>query len=97
MPEYKVIKERQRTGNGYELMLWDDGDKSYYFNGRYHREDGPAFEPDIKHIHLHTGSNSWFLYGKQLDKEWFLKNPEKINEMKAYELFEPEELVRMKL
>ena len=87
MPKYKKVK--RRTGNGYELLLWDDGDKSYYFNGGYHKEDGPAY------ISL-SGNKRWYLNNQPLTKQWFKENPEKINEMQAWEFFEPEELVRLK-
>ena len=88
MPKYKEVDIDQQTGKGYEVILWSDGVKSWTYNGKLHREDGHAIEsPNIK---------EWYLNDEQLEKDWFLKNPEQINKMKAWELFEPEELVRMK-
>jgi hypothetical protein len=31
-------------GNGVECRIYDDGDKFWYLNGKYHRTDGPAIE-----------------------------------------------------
>ena len=89
MPKYKEVKPgKVRTGKGYELLLWSDGGKSWTYNGKLHREDGHAIEGNNR--------KEWYLYGKQLEKDWFLKNQEQINKMKAWELFEPVELVRLK-
>lgn len=41
------------------------------------------------------GHLEYFLNGKELTKDWFLKHPDKINELRAWDLFEPEELVRL--
>ena len=92
MPKYKEVIPSFQTGVGYELIIYKDSNlkPDYLFNGMYHREDGPAYE-GIR------DDKEWWLNGESLDKDWFLKNPEKINEMKAWELFEPEELVRLKL
>ena len=92
MSKYRKVIQgiEDRTGSGYELFVWDDGDLSYFFNNKYHREDGPAFAPS-------SNNKQWYLKGKRLDKDWFIQNPDKINEMKAWELFEPEELVSLKL
>ena len=38
-------------------MIYDNGDKYWYVNGKRHREDGPAVE-------FHTGSESWYCNGK---------------------------------
>ena len=90
MPKYKKVRSDKRTNKGYEVVTWLDGTRDYFLDGRYHRIDGHAYE-GIRN------NKQWWLNGKQLDKDWFLENPDKINEMKAWELFEPEELVRLKL
>lgn len=91
MPKYKEVKFSKATDKGYELVTYDDpnAQPDYYWNGSLHRLDGPAFEDD--------GSKEWWINGQPLDKDWFLENPDKINKMKAWELFEPEELIRLKL
>jgi hypothetical protein len=38
----------------YEVEVYADGDKFWYLNGRYHREDGPAIERI-------NGDKSWYL------------------------------------
>ncbi len=45
-----------------EVIVDDDGVKSWYKNGLLHREDGPAIlSPD--------GIHSWYVYGKFLGSE----------------------------
>lgn len=44
-------------GNGAECKIYDDGDKYWFLNGRWHRTDGPAVERA-------NGNKGWFLYGK---------------------------------
>jgi len=58
---------------------YGNGDKHWYLNGRYHREDGPAIE-------FANGSKHWYLNGKRHredgpaieyangDKEWYLND-----------------------
>jgi hypothetical protein len=41
----------------YKVKVWANGDKSWYLNGKHHREDGPAIE-------YANGSKSWYLNGK---------------------------------
>ena len=41
----------------YTVKVWDNGTKSWYLNGKYHREDGPAYEGA-------NGNKSWYLNGK---------------------------------
>ena len=41
----------------YTVRVYDDGSKSWYLNGKRHREDGPALE-------WADGSKSWYLNGK---------------------------------
>ncbi len=40
------------------VVEYDDGSKTWWLNGKYHREDGPACE-------LADGSKFWYLNGKQ--------------------------------
>lgn len=88
MPEYTIRQINEQTYKGYELVIYLYS-KSWHLNGNYHREDGHAYEH-------YNGLKHWFLNGNLLDKDWFLKNPDKIVKMKAWELFTPEELVRLK-
>ena len=32
------------TYKTYEVKVFNDGDKEWFFNGKLHREDGPAIE-----------------------------------------------------
>ena len=41
----------------YTVMVYDDGYKAWYLNGKRHREDGPAIE-------WANGCKSWYLNGK---------------------------------
>ena len=40
-----------------EVMVYPNGDKYWFLNGKLHREDGPAYE------HA-NGTKSWYLNGK---------------------------------
>ena len=42
----------------YVVKVYDNGDKFWYQNGKYHRLDGPA----IEHA---NGAKSWFQDGKR--------------------------------
>ena len=41
----------------YTVKVYENGDKSWYLNGKCHREDGPAIE-------LAFGTKKWYLNGK---------------------------------
>ena len=41
----------------YTVKVWDNGNKSWYLNGKRHREDGPAVE-------CADGDKFWYLNGK---------------------------------
>ena len=41
----------------YTVKVWDNGNKSWYLNGKLHREDGPARE-------WANGDKVWYLNGK---------------------------------
>ena len=61
----------------YTVKVYPNGDKSWYLNGKLHREDGPAVE-------YANGTKSWYLNGElhredgpaieyaDGDKEWQL-------------------------
>jgi hypothetical protein len=63
----------------YTVMVYDNGDKSWWLNGKYHREDGPAIEGA-------SGSKFWYLNDKlhredgpareyaNGDKVWYLND-----------------------
>ena len=69
----------------YTVTVYANGNKSWFLNGKYHREDGPAIE-------LANGSKSWYLNGKlhredgpaiesgDGTKAWYL-NGEKLTEV----------------
>lgn len=41
----------------YKVLVYDNGDKHWYLNGKCHREDGPAVE-------CSDGSKRWYINGK---------------------------------
>ena len=43
-------------------IIYNDGTKRWYFNGKLHREDGPAVE-------WVDGSKQWYSNGKEYTKE----------------------------
>ena len=89
MPKYKTVKDGEQANEGYEKVLFDNGNGvDYYLDGKLHHENGPA-------VIFPNGKKHWYLNDKELNKDWFLKNPTKIVPMQAWELFEPEELVRL--
>ena len=47
-----------RTTATAECTIYDNGDKSWHLNGKYHRADGPAIE-------WADGTKYWFLNGEQ--------------------------------
>jgi len=42
----------------YTVKVYDNGDKTWWLNGKRHREDGPAIEEA-------SGGKSWYLNGKK--------------------------------
>jgi len=64
------------------------GNKRWYLNDKYHREDGPAVERA-------TGYKAWYLNDKHLSKEDFT-SLDQIIKMQAFDLFTPQEIVRMR-
>jgi len=58
MPVYKKVKKRTNKGNkGYELLIYPDGSKYWYKDGKLHRTSGPAYIGS-------NGSKSWYKDGK---------------------------------
>lgn len=88
--DYIPVIPEDRKDKGLELILWHDGSRSWHKDGKRHRMDGPAWKSS-RYI-----TKLWFINGIECRKAWFLKHPEKITKMKAWELFTPEELVRLK-
>ena len=68
----------------YSVNVYNNGDKSWYLNGKLHREDGPAIES-------YNGPKCWYLNDKRHredgpaieyangDKHWYL-NGERLTE-----------------
>ena len=48
----------------YTVKVYSNGNKSWYFNGELHREDGPAIE-------YSDGYKEWYLNGEELIEEEF--------------------------
>ncbi len=57
MKTIKTADEIQKNYTG--IIEWADGDKEWYRNGEYHREDGPA-------IIRASQSKEWWLDGKYI-------------------------------
>jgi hypothetical protein len=51
------IVKRTTLPNGGRLLEYDNGDKGWYLNGEFHREDGPAFE-------YADGDKFWYINDK---------------------------------
>ena len=47
-----------------KALKWGAGDKVWYLNGKYHREDGPAVE-------YASGYKEWWLMGNRLTEAQF--------------------------
>jgi len=74
----------------YEVKVCENGGKFWYFNGKYHNEDGPACE-------YTNGKKEWFLNGKlhrrdgpaieyaNGDKSWYLDGKLHREDGPAYE------------
>jgi len=92
-------------------LIWHDGTKEWYKNGKLHRENGPDVEynegikewykdgkrhrEDGPAIIWANGSKEWYINGKRLKKEDFT-SIEMVQQMNAWELFTPKELLEMK-
>ena len=66
----------------------------WMLNGLYHREDGPAWiEYDRQGNVL---SKEWYIDGSRIEVE-SIKDLDLIKKLQAYELFTPDEIVKMRL
>ena len=54
----------------YTVKVWDNGGKSWFLNGKYHREDGPAVE-------CADGYKYWWLNGEMVTEEEHKKRTSK--------------------
>ena len=63
----------------YKVAVWPDGDKSWWLNGKLHREDGPAIE-------YANGDKSWYLNNKKVTQEEHKRMTSKVVEMTMEEM-----------
>jgi hypothetical protein len=86
----------------YTVKIYDNGNKTWYLDGKCHREDGPAIEfadgskrwylngklhrEDGPAIELANGSKFWYLNGIEYTEEEFKAKMAPAKEMTAGEL-----------
>ena len=86
----------------YKVIVDDAGSKSWYLNGKRHREDGPAYEgadgdkwwflngkrhrEDGPAIEWASGYKSWWINGKELTEKEFLRRTNPVKEMTVEEI-----------
>jgi hypothetical protein len=58
----KEIPSTNKKMIDYNVIVWPNGTKEWYLNGKHHREDGPAIE-------LANGTKDWYLNGKKLTEK----------------------------
>ena len=63
----------------YTVEVYPSGDKFWYLNGKWHREDGPA----IEHA---SGGKEWYLNDKQVTEEEHKRMTSKVVEMTVGEI-----------
>ena len=63
----------------YTVKVYPSGDKSWWLNGKLHREDGPAYEEA-------NGYKSWWLNGKYVTEEEHKRRTSKVVEMTMEEI-----------
>ena len=63
----------------YTVKVWANGNKSWYLNDKYHREDGPAIE-------YADGNKFWFLNGERVTEEEHKRLTSKVVEMTMEEI-----------
>jgi len=63
----------------YTVKVWANGNKSWYLNGKRHREDGPAIE-------CASGSKFWCLNGDYVTEEEHKRRTSKVIEMTVAEI-----------
>ena len=61
------------------VKVWANGDKSWYLNGKLHREDGPAIE-------YADGHKSWYLNDKEVTEEEHKRMTSPVVEMTFVEM-----------
>ena len=86
----------------YTVKVWSNGDKCWYLNGKYHREDGPAFEcangtkewrlngnlhrEDGPAVEYANGDKSWYLNGKRLTESEHAAATKPVKELTVAEI-----------
>ena len=86
----------------YTVKVWDNGNKSWFLNGKYHREDGPAREyassskywylndklhrEDGPAIEYANGDKYWYLNDKEVTEEEHKRQTSKVVEMTMEEI-----------
>ena len=84
------------------VKVYSNGTKAWLLNGKYHREDGPAFEytdgrrewflnglfhrEDGPAREWATGDKEWWLNGKPYTEEEFLKATQPVKELTIAEI-----------
>ena len=63
----------------YTVKVYPNGSKSWWLNGKLHREDGPAIE-------WADGDKSWWLNGKEVTEEEHKRRTSKVIEMTVAEI-----------
>ena len=63
----------------YTVKVYPNGSKSWWLNGKRHREDGPAIE-------WADGDKSWWLNGKEVTEEEHKRRTSKVIEMTVAEI-----------
>ena len=63
----------------YTVIVYPEGSKSWWLNGKRHREDGPAIE-------WADGDKSWWLNGKEVTEEEHKRRTSKVIEMTVAEI-----------
>jgi hypothetical protein len=86
--KYNMMSDAVKTDGSY-VVTTRGGATIYCVNGQTHRDDGPAY--------FYNGHSTWYLHGKKISKPWFIDHPDKITKMQAWELFTPDEIIRMRL
>lgn len=89
------FKGKSHRENGPAIIKYRDGvitGEQWYFNGGRHRGNGPAW---IAYEDGKIVERQWWLNGKQLSKRSF-KSIEMIDQLKAYSLFTPLEVARIR-
>ena len=63
----------------YTVRVFPNGDKVWYLNGKFHREDGPALESA-------NGNKYWYLNGEHITEEEHKRRTSKIKELTVQEI-----------